>query len=320
MNNLNKYQGCLVGLAVGDALGTTLEFKPKGIVEAGVVPKVEDIVGGGPFNLKPGQWTDDTSMALCLAHSLIEKSGFNAKDQMDKYWRWIEDGYMSSTGKMFDIGNTTSEALENYRKTGNPFAGSKDSKSSGNGSIMRLAPIPMFFAKMDLIDTCAVAAMMSETTHGSDECVWACRYLSAMIQRFLNGDTKENVVDNISGIFKASGNLPDSLWPIVSGHYKTKTNKEIRASGYVIHTLEAALWAFYNSDNFRDGAILAVNLCEDADTTGAVYGQIAGSWYGLDGIPSQWVNTIYHSNLIVDTANMLHEKSSQLYAVYREKI
>jgi ADP-ribosyl-[dinitrogen reductase] hydrolase len=303
---IERYRGCLMGLAVGDALGTTLEFKPKGIVEAGVVPKVEDIIGGGPFNLKPGQWTDDTSMALCLAQSLIDCNGFDAKDQMDKYWRWVEEGYMSSTGKMFDIGNTTSEALERYRKTGHPYAGSKDSKASGNGSLMRLAPIPMAYANEQHMRLRGFAAEMSETTHGSPECVWACRYLAELISRYLFGAEKNDVVSDVTDVICTPTLYSDEITSIMNGGYRSKSAKEIRASGYVTHTLEAALWAFHNSTNFRDGAILAVNLCEDADTTGAVYGQLAGAYYGIEGIPASWIAKITHKEMILDIADKLY--------------
>ena len=107
----DKYRGALLGLAIGDALGTTVEFKPPG-----TFAPITDITGGGPFNLKPGEWTDDTSMALCLAESLLGRRGFDAKDQMDRYCRWQEEGYLSSNGRCFDIGNTVSGALAKYRQ------------------------------------------------------------------------------------------------------------------------------------------------------------------------------------------------------------
>ena len=136
-----RYQGCLLGLAVGDALGTTVEFKPPGSFTP-----LADIVGGGPFGLEPGEWTDDTSMALCLAESLIEKNGFDPHDQMERYCKWYREGYMSSNGKCFDIGNTVRTALEIFEETGDHISGPTDSRSAGNGSIMRLAPVPLLFA------------------------------------------------------------------------------------------------------------------------------------------------------------------------------
>ncbi|MCA9175223.1 MAG: ADP-ribosylglycohydrolase family protein, partial [Planctomycetales bacterium] len=137
----DRFRGCLLGLATGDALGTTLEFKPPGTFDP-----VDDIIGGGPFHLEPGQWTDDTSMALCLAESLVECQKFDPADQMNRYVRWWRHGYLSSTGQCFDIGGTTSTALAAYEHSGDPYSGSTDVRSAGNGSIMRLAPVPMYFA------------------------------------------------------------------------------------------------------------------------------------------------------------------------------
>ena len=139
---LNYFKETLVGLIIGDALGLALEFcKPE------LVTPIKDIVGGGPFSLKPGQWTDDTSMALCLAESLIKKNNFWPTDQLERYLKWYKEGSFSSTGTCFDKGNTTKEALDNFEKTKNSFCGSIDLEKSGNGSIMRLAPIPMFFSQ-----------------------------------------------------------------------------------------------------------------------------------------------------------------------------
>lgn len=135
MDLRDRFRGCLLGLAVGDAVGTTVEFRPRGSFRP-----LADMIGGGPFQLRPGQWTDDTSMALCLATSLVECNGFDALDQMERYCKWADSGYLSSTGACFDIGNTVASALRRFRQTGNPFAGSSDPYSAGNGCIMRLAP------------------------------------------------------------------------------------------------------------------------------------------------------------------------------------
>jgi ADP-ribosyl-[dinitrogen reductase] hydrolase len=138
---LDRSLGAMVGLAVGDALGTTVEFRPPGSFTP-----LADIVGGGPFNLKPGQWTDDTSMALCLAESLIECRGFDPGDQMTRYVRWWREGHLSSNGRCFDIGITVRTALSEFERSGNPFSGSTDEYSAGNGCTMRLAPIPIAYA------------------------------------------------------------------------------------------------------------------------------------------------------------------------------
>ena len=188
MNNLEKYRGCLLGLAVGDALGTTLEFKSPGTFNP-----IEDMVGGDPFRLQPGEWTDDTSMALCLAASLAEKGSFDPLDQMQRYVRWWREGYMSSNGRCFDIGNTVRAALAQFQQTGHPMAGSTDPHTAGNGSLMRLAPVPLFFAT-DPEEAIAKAGESSRTMHGALAAVDACRYYAGLIVGALNGASKEELL------------------------------------------------------------------------------------------------------------------------------
>ena len=287
-----KLTGCLLGLAVGDALGCTLEFKKPNTFEP-----ITTIVGGGVHKLKAGQWTDDTSMALCLAQSLIDCKGFDAKDQMLKYCKWYDEGYMSSTGTCFDIGNTTLKALDNFRLTGNPYSTITDESSAGNGSIMRLAPIPMYYSQHPE-DALKYAALSSKTTHANEMCVDACRYMAGIIVGLLNGESKETVLSSMySPVENYFDNEPlcDAIKEVASGSFKTKQPPEIKGTGFVVESLEAALWAFYHADNFRDGALKAVNLGDDADTTGAVYGQIAGTIYD---IPEEWLQVISMSDLI----------------------
>ena len=178
----------MLGLAVGDALGTTLEFKAPGTFKP-----VTDLIGGGPFGLEPGQWTDDTSMALCLAESLIEKRSFDPKDQMDRYCRWWKEGYLSSTGTCFDIGATVRKSLESYLRTGEPFAGSTDPFTAGNGSLMRLAPVPLAFRKNFRL-AIRNAGESSRTTHGALSAIDACRYLAALLLGALGGQSKEVIL------------------------------------------------------------------------------------------------------------------------------
>ena len=191
MNTIDRYRGSLLGLAAGDALGTTLEFRPPGSFQP-----VSDMVGGGPFRLKPGQWTDDTSMALCLAESLIDRRGFDPVDQLKRYCDWFRNGHLSSTGDCFDIGNTTRAALIRFESTGEDFCGSTSPSRAGNGSIMRLAPVPLFFAGDPQI-AIEKSGESSCTTHGAVECIDACRYLGALIAGAVNGGVQER-----SALFK----------------------------------------------------------------------------------------------------------------------
>jgi ADP-ribosylglycohydrolase len=281
--------GTLLGLAVGDAVGTTLEFQPPGTFEP-----ITDMVGGGPFRLNPGEWTDDTSMALCLAESLIEKRGFDPRDQMERYNLWEATGYLSSNGFCFDIGNTVLASLSRYRLDGNPFAGAVDPRTAGNGSIMRLAPIPMFYAMNGEL-AIRYSGDSSRTTHGALTCVDACRYLGGLLWAAINGTPKEDI---LSSKFSPLGDrwihepLCSEISKIAAGSFKEKRPPGIQGTGYVVSSLEAALWAFYETDDFRTGCLLAANLGDDADTTAAVYGQLAGAYYGKSGIPREWLERL----------------------------
>ena len=306
-----RYRGCLLGLAAGDALGTTLEFKRRG-----TFTPLTDMVGGGPFGLDAGQWTDDTSMALCLAESLLECGGFDARDQMQRYVRWWQEGYLSSTGTCFDIGNTVSGALRRFLNEegqagqGNPFAGSTDPHTAGNGSLMRLAPVPLFFAPAGAKEAIARAGESSRTTHGAAAAVDGCRYLAALILGALAGAAKEELLR--PGFAPAGAEdlwqnhpLTEPVAAVAAGSFRTKPPSQIRGTGYVVDSLEAALWAFDRSTSFEAGALLAVNLGDDADTTGAVYGQLAGAFYGEAAIPARWLGILCQRGFITEVADRL---------------
>lgn len=277
-----RFRGCLIGLAAGDAVGTTVEFKPRG-----TFAPVKDMIGGGPFSLPAGAWTDDTSMALCLATSLVEKRGFDALDQMQRYLRWREEGYLSSIGSCFDIGNATSAALSRFKHSGDPYSGSDDPHSAGNGSIMRLAPVPMYFAS-DPLAAITYAVESSRTTHAAQECLDACRLFTAILLAALAGADKSAVLFGPHTGLAEGASLGPKLQAIAEGAYRNKDAGQIRGSGYVVDSLEAALWSFWRTGNFRDAILTAVNLGDDADTTAAVCGQVAGAFYGESGIPGNW--------------------------------
>lgn len=301
MNN-DRFRGCLLGLAVGDAVGTTLEFK-----SPGTFTPISDLVGGGPFGLQPGQWTDDTSMALCLAESLLECNGFDAADQMRRYVRWWRDGHLSSTGHCFDIGSTVSGALSRFERTGEPYSGETHEWSAGNGSIMRLAAVPMFYAA-DPVLAIERAADSSRTTHGAPAAIDGCRYLAGLIVGALHGASKAELLSDqyapIAGYWREHA-LHPLIAEIAGGSFKRRNPPAIAGTGYVVHSLEAALWAFHTSTTFRDGCLLAANLGDDADTTAAVYGQLAGAFYGEQALPVAWRERIAMHDTIVEWAERL---------------
>lgn len=301
MDEEDRFRGCLLGLAAGDAVGTAVEFCPRGSFEP-----LTDMIGGGPFHLRAGQWTDDTSMALCLAVSLVECNGFDALDQMKRYWRWAETGYLSSTGECFDIGHTVASALRRFHQTGVPFAGSSDPSSAGNGCLMRLAPIPMFFFP-DLEAAERFAAASSRTTHGAAECIDACRLFARILCRALSGRPKDEVVLGDSQTFVGS----EKIVAIARGAYQEKPEGDIRGSGYVVDSLEAAMWCFVHTDSFKDAILKAANLGDDADTTAAVCGQVAGAYYGARQIPAPWRERLALCVEITELAERLYNASKK---------
>ena len=300
IGEVDRFRGCLLGLACGDAVGTTVEFKSR----ASFKP-LTDMVGGGPFDLMPGEWTDDTSMALCLGTSLLEKDGFDPGDQMQRYCSWWKNGYLSSMGVCFDIGNTVSQALGAFISSGNPFSGSTDPKSAGNGSIMRLAPVPMYYA-CDQEAVIQYSGKSSMTTHGALECVDACRYLGLVMLRALKGMEKDEVLAPCDDSLIDS----ESILGISNGAYFQMTRDEIRGSGYVVKSLEAALWCFYRTSSFKEAILMAANLGDDADTTAAICGQVAGAYYGESGIPKSWLNQLVMMDKIRDMADQLYKKGN----------
>lgn len=297
IDKTNKIKGTLYGLICCDALGTTNEF-----IHRSKIKPITNIVGGGFFNLKPGEWTDDSSMALCILDSFNNKKTFDPEDQIQRYVRWYNEGYLSSNGRCFDIGGTTRTGIINYMSTKKAFSGLKGDKSVGNGSIMRLSPVPAFFHKKENINNVATyGGLSSLTTHGAPECIDSCKYLSFIIWLALNGYSKEEIL-NFSDNKKIKVTEKNVI-DIMKGYYKNKTVNQIKTTGYVIHTLEAALWAFYTTDDFKTGALLLANLGDDADTVCAVYGQIAGAYYGFDNMPRNWIEILAKSKMLKNMIN-----------------
>jgi ADP-ribosyl-[dinitrogen reductase] hydrolase len=278
----DRYVGCLLGLACGDAVGTAVEFEPRG-----TFTPVTDMTGGGPFKLQRGQWTDDTSMALCLAHSLVQRKGFDAVDQMERYCKWENDGYMSSTGKCFDIGNTVRKALRTYRQAQDPFSGSTDPDTAGNGAIMRLAPVPMFYA-LSLAKTLRYSGESSRTTHAASEAIECARLFGAQLRMALLGAGKDEVL--FSPGFTPNEPL---VAAIANGSYTTKAERQVQGTGYVVASLEAALWCFNAATSYEETVLMAANLGDDADTTAAIAGQLAGAFYGVAAIPAHWREALW---------------------------
>jgi ADP-ribosyl-[dinitrogen reductase] hydrolase len=288
----DRAYGVLLGLAVGDALGTTLEFSQRDSL-----PFHREMTGGGPFGLAPGQWTDDTAMALALADSLLTCGDFDAVDLMGRFVRWWQEGVYSCTGECFDIGTTTRAALERFIRTGNPYAGSDDVHTAGNGSLMRLAPVALF-AFGDRVRALDLARAQSRTTHGAPQAVEACAFFCELLQ--------DAITEGKDVLDRRPWDGHAAIKAIASGEWRDWSRDRIRSSGYVVATLEAALWCVAQTNTFEDALVLAVNLGDDADTVGAVTGQLAGAVYGASAIPERWLKPLAWREHIEETASLLY--------------
>lgn len=291
----DRYAGSLLGLACGDAVGTSVEFRSRG----SFLPVV-DMVGGGPFDLAPGQWTDDTSMALCLAESLLACEGFDPNDQMTRYLKWWTSGYLSSTDTCFDIGLTVRAALERFRHTGEPFSGSIHPQSAGNGSLMRLAPVALFYFP-NIEQMVHFGAESSRTTHGAPEAVECCKLFAFLIGRCLADVPKLALLDAACLSLKEP-----KVANLARKCYAAKSKQDVLGTGYAVASLEAALWCFDSTATFEAAVLAAANLGDDADTTAAIVGQLAGAFYGVGDIPNRWLERLYMRDEIKSTAEALH--------------
>ena len=304
-------RGTLLGLAVGDALGAAAEFRPPG-----TFAPVTGYRGGGPHGLGPGEWTDDTSMALALADS-IASVGWALNDQARRYMAWWNRGEYSVNGECFDIGITTRTALSRFERTGDvPASGDASERASGNGSIMRLGPVPIRYADLfpDRLDELIRLLVESSLpTHASPQCLSACAYMGVVLCGLIHGLDREDVLAPTWPPLlrlREIHPLQAEVNAVAAGSFRQKQPPEIVGSGYVVKSLEAALWAFHDAKDFREAVLRAVNLGDDADTTGAVCGQFAGAYWGESGIPQEWRDGLARPEMIEKALRGLLEKQS----------
>lgn len=302
--------GGLLGVVIGDALGLPVQFSSRENLQT---KPVAEMIGYGAFNLPPGSWSDDSSLTLCSAESLIEK-GFNPADMGQKFVRWYKEGYWTPSGQSFDIGNTTMIAMENLIKGIEPLkAGPGNEWDNGNGSLMRILPAALYFSYESEEDRFKKIASISAITHSHPRCLLACCFYSLMAQELLRGSEPmmayENMREQAQNIFvysEWSGELKH-FYRILNGSLPHLPKDMIKSSGYVIDTLEAALWCLLNSNDFKHTLLSAVNLGDDTDTVGAVAGGLAGIYYGFTQIPQSWVNKLIRLEDITVLANKFVE-------------
>ena len=290
-----------MGLAVADAVGTTNEFK-----WAGTFEPITDMVGGGPFLLKPGQWTDDTSMALCIADSLLAKGRYDSFDVMERYQRWYSKGYRSSTDRCFDIGGQVRAALFDYEHEQRVPVTAERSNSAGNGAIMRLAPMVIAgFRSRSPREIVATAGLSARETHFSAEAEAATEVFAALLVGALLGWAPERIVDVAWASTGAA--FDDVAARVISADPTERASWEAHTSGYIIHGLRLAVHGLLDVGSFDEAVLAIANLGGDADTNAAIYGQLGGAYCGVEAIPASWRNALYEGEQIDALARALVE-------------
>ena len=288
--SLDKWMGSIIGLAIGDQLGSLTEGKTRGSFE-----KVR--------GMDPGTfWTDDTSQALCLADSLISTKKFDLTDQLERYSKWLFEGYLSSKDWGYGCGPTARLAINNFKKNGKP---SPVKDQATNGALMRLCPIPLYYS-YNLEEAINKSGESAKSTHDNPICVDACRLYGSMIVKAVQKREKEFILEYDQKLW-TDKSLEKSIHIVAQGSFKEKNLSEIKGTLNILESIEASLWAFNHSSSFAEGALMAVNMGDDADTTAAIFGQLAGAFYGYEAIPIDWRSKLLEKELIEFIANKLYE-------------
>jgi ADP-ribosyl-[dinitrogen reductase] hydrolase len=295
---IDRYRGSMVGAAIGDALGFAIEFAANPPIVTDYLPirKHKYVT-----DLPAGTWSDDTSMALCLAQSLVSCKSFDMADQLENYQDWMITGFMSATGVAIGTGGTTRASVAAYGDSGNCATISHDKTRLGNGAIMRLQAVPLFFGRLHYDIVAEFCALSSTTTHLHPICQDTCRVLGVLIWRAIKGKSKEKILEPVKGEFT----LHPSVEKILSKKEYQQGKPYVNGEGHTVKSLESALWAFDKSESYEHGVLLAVNLGGDTDTIAAIYGQLAGAFYGYQDIPQKWKDGLVKHDLILSTANKL---------------
>lgn len=302
----HRVRGGLWGAVVGDALGVPVEFEDRSSRKKN---PVSDMQGYGTFNLPPGSWSDDSSLMLCVAESLLH--GFNTGTMAELFMRWFYDAYHTPWGETFGVGGATRAAIERM-KSGVPpeEAGGVDERDNGNGSLMRILPVALCFSRSPVAGIIEYASRASSITHRHLRSRMACGLYCLMVASLLKGLTpKEAYAQALDDALIVYREMPYSkelshFHRLFSGKIGDLPEKEIHSGGYVIHTLEAGIWCLINSASYKEAVLKAVNLGYDTDTTGIVTGGLAGVTYGIDGIPEEWIRIIAGR----DDINILFER------------
>ncbi|OUN62041.1 MULTISPECIES: ADP-ribosylglycohydrolase family protein [unclassified Butyricimonas] len=308
MNNLNK--DILLGIAIGDALGLPVQFLDREVVAKN---PVTTMIGYGQFNVPAGTWSDDSSLSLCLAESLCK--GYDLSDIANNFVKWMFEGFWTPFNKAFDIGKTTYFAVVNLRNGVSPYlAGMDRERDNGNGSLMRILPLVPYILNVEPEERYKIIGEVSSLTHRHPRSILACIVLCDFAIQYINQQSCEKAYQTMQQtllqLLKREMFIEEDvpfkrLVGLSYNEFKAIELKDIRSTGYVIDTLEASLWCIFNTSNFKDAVLKAVNLGDDTDTVGAITGGLAGIIYGNDSIPSEWINVLARKDDIIELANRL---------------
>lgn len=313
MASLNqKIHDTIYGVTIGDALGNPVQFEPRDEVQKN---PLTDMVGGGAYRKPAGSWTDDTSMTLCLLDSLAQKGTLDYDHVMENFVQWLFKNKYTPNCRAYDVGQTCSSAIFSYKHEIPAIeCGGYDEYSNGNGSLMRISPIVFYIYKQfgdnafDSDNAFEIVHNTSALTHAHPRAKLGCSIYVAMLMEILKGTEKEKLIPTVfEKVEKYISKYPEFQNEmkyyklIMDKDFTERPQDSIRSSGYVVDTLEAALWCFFTTDSFGQCCLKAVNLGHDADTVGAVVGGLAGLYYGMEnenGIPKSWYEKIINRELI----------------------
>ena len=311
MNRRNFSKNILIGSAVGDALGVPVEFKSRQYLQQN---PVTDMTGYGTYNMPPGTFSDDSSMMFCLAESLC--NGYNVNDIAEKFQMWMHEGYWTADGEVFDVGISTRKAINRLRVVKNPTeAGSTAESDNGNGSLMRILPLAIFTKDLSIDERCEIVKEVSSITHAHNRSVLACIYYIEFALNVLDSENLEEAYLNTNfwlKLFLEENEIYKNEFQyferILSGKLIDLKEDEIKSTGYVMDSLEASIWCLLHTDSYKDCVLKAVNLGHDTDTIACIAGGIAGIYYDVETIPTNWIEQLARVDDILHLAEQLEEK------------
>ena len=311
MNRRNFSKNILIGSAVGDALGVPVEFKSRQYLQQN---PVTDMTGYGTYNMPPGTFSDDSSMMFCLAESLC--NGYNVNDIAEKFQMWMHEGYWTADGEVFDVGISTRKAINRLRVVKNPTeAGSTAESDNGNGSLMRILPLAIFTTDLSIDERCEIVKEVSSITHAHNRSVLACIYYIEFALNVLDSENLEEAYLNTNfwlKLFLEENEIYKNEFQyferILRGKLIDLKEDELTSTGYVMDSLEASIWCLLHTDSYKNCVLKAVNLGHDTDTIACIAGGIAGIYYDVETIPTNWIEQLARVDDILYLAEQLEEK------------